>query len=47
MRILPLERKIARILLTRQEIFRLAKEVLKHFVIILIECKSKMVASFM
>jgi hypothetical protein len=41
------ERKIVGIILKKQESFVLAKEVLKHFVIISIECKSKMMGSIM
>jgi hypothetical protein len=39
------KREIAEIMLTRQENFVLVKEVLKHFVIISEECKSRIVAS--
>jgi len=45
LRVFPLEREIAEIILTRQESFDLVKEVGRHFVIISIECKSKIVAS--
>jgi hypothetical protein len=44
---LLLERKIVGIILKRQESSVLAKEVLKHFVIISVECKNKMMGSIM
>jgi len=44
---LLLEIKIVGIILKRQESFILAKEVLKHFVIISVECKSRMMGSIM
>ena len=46
-RIFILEKKIVEILLIRQENFGLAKEVLKHWVIISIEYKSRMMAFIM
>jgi len=40
LRAFPLEIKIVEILLIRQESFGLLKEVLRHFVIISVECKN-------
>jgi hypothetical protein len=45
MSILLLERKIVGIISKRKESFGLANEVLKHFVIISVECKSIMMCS--
>lgn len=47
MSILLLKRNIVGIILERQESFDLVKEVLKHFVIILVECKSRIMGSIM
>jgi hypothetical protein len=42
-----LKREIAEIISKRQESFVLVKEVLRHFVSISVECKTKIVASIM
>jgi hypothetical protein len=42
-----LKREIAEIISTWQESFGLVKEVLGHFVSILVECKTKIMASIM
>jgi hypothetical protein len=47
LRVFPLEREIVEIILTRQERFDLVNEVVRHFVIISVECKSKIVASIL
>ena len=47
LRIFPLERKIAKTLLTRQGSFGLAKEVVRQFVIIFIEYETRMMGSIM
>jgi hypothetical protein len=47
MSILLLKRNIVGIILKRQESFDLANEVLKHFMIILVECKSRIIGSIM
>jgi len=47
LRMFHLKREIVEIISTRQESFGLVKEMLRHFVSISVECKTKIVASIM